>query len=81
MFPAGQFINYQAHAHDKYSKFVYSSHFGFSTIKSDYWYYEGAYDNCLALAEDDHYFRTKGLDDQYEILMIVSFINGILGPM
>lgn len=68
MFPAGQFINYQAHAHDKYSKFVYSSHFGFSTIKSDYWYYEGAYDNCLALAEDDHYFRTKGLDDQYEIL-------------
>ena len=41
MFPAGQFINYQAHAHDKYSKFVYSSHFGFSTIKSDYWYYEG----------------------------------------
>ena len=52
-----------------------------STIKSDYWYYEGAYDNCLALAEDDHYFRTKGLDDQYEILMIVSFINGILGPM
>lgn len=27
-----------------------------------------AYDNCLALAEDDHYFRTKGLDDQCEIL-------------
>ena len=22
----------------------------------------------MALAEDDHYFRTKGLDDQYEIL-------------
>lgn len=59
-FPAGQFIYYQSHANAKYSKFVYSSHFGFSTPKSDYWYYEGAYDNCLALAEDDHYFRTKG---------------------
>lgn len=67
MFPAGQFINFQSHASAKYSKFVYSSHFGFSVPKSNYWYYEGAYDNCLALSEDNHYFRTKELDIFFEI--------------
>jgi hypothetical protein len=67
-FPAGQFVNFQSHASAKYSKFVYSTNFGFSTPKSNYWYYEGAFDNCLALAEDEHYFRTKGLDDEYQIL-------------
>ena len=66
-FPAGQWINYQSHASSKYSKFVYSTHFGNSVPKSNYWYYEGAYDNCLALAEDDHYFRTKACDQAYEI--------------
>lgn len=67
-FPAGQFINNQSHAHAKYSKFVYSSKFGFSVPKSNYWYYEGAFDNTLALSKEDHYFRTKGLDQSYEIL-------------
>lgn len=67
MFPAGQFINYQSHASSKYSKFVYSTVFGNSVPKSNYWYYEGNFDNCLALSEDDHYFRTKELDDHYEI--------------
>lgn len=67
-FPAGQFIGYQSHASAKYSKFVYSSKTGFSTPKSSYLYYEGAYDNCLALAEDDHYFRAKDLDTKFEIL-------------
>ncbi|MHC5249681.1 DUF2264 domain-containing protein [Enterococcus sp. LJL90] len=67
-FPAGQFVNYQVHPQAKYSKFVYSSKFGFSTPKSNYWYYEGGFDSILALAEDDHYFRTKSLDVSYEIL-------------
>lgn len=49
--------------YDKYSKFVYFFYFGFSIIKSDYWYYEGVYDNCLVLVEDDYYFCMKGLDD------------------
>lgn len=68
MFPAGQFINYQSHASSKYSKFVYSTTFGNSVPKSNYWFYEGNYDNTLALSEDDHYFRTKGLDRQYQLL-------------
>ncbi|WP_261805864.1 DUF2264 domain-containing protein [Lapidilactobacillus luobeiensis] len=67
-FPAGQFVTFQTHASAKYSKYVYSSKFGFSAPKANYWYYEGAYDNCLALAEDDHYFRTKPLDDDFELL-------------
>ncbi|MDH6363964.1 hypothetical protein M2139_000949 [Enterococcus sp. PF1-24] len=67
-FPAGQFVNQQNHASGKYSKFVYSTRFGFSVPKSNYLYYEGAFDSCLALSEDDHYFRTKGLDTAYEFL-------------
>jgi hypothetical protein len=68
MFPAGQFINFQSHASSKYSKFVYSTNFGSSVAKSNYWYYEGNYDNTLALSEDDHYFRTKGLDVEFQIV-------------
>ncbi|KMT41195.1 DUF2264 domain-containing protein [Melissococcus plutonius] len=68
MFPSGQFLKFQSHPNDKYGKFVYSSYFGFSTAKNDYWYYEGGFDNCLALAEDDHYFRTKALDTAYQLL-------------
>lgn len=67
-YPAGQFVNFQSHASAKYSKFAYSTVFGFSTPKSNHWYYEGAYDSCLALAEDDHDFRTKGLDEEFAIL-------------
>lgn len=67
-FPAGQMMSHQSHASAKYSKFVYSTYFGNSVPKSDYWYYEGGYDNCLALSEDDHYFRTKNLDTKFEIL-------------
>lgn len=66
-FPAGQFVKGQSHASAKYSKFVYSSIFGFSVPKSTYAYYEGGFDNCLALAEEDHYFRAKDLDTAYEI--------------
>lgn len=68
MYPAGQYINYQSYASAKYSKFVYSSQFGNSVPKDHHWYYEGAYDNCLAVSEDDQDFRTKDLDASYEIL-------------
>lgn len=67
-FPAGQFVNQQSFPHAKYSKFVYSTKFGFSVPKSDYWYYEGAYDSTLALSKEDHYFRAKGLDRAFSIL-------------
>ena len=68
VFPAGQFLHFQNHAGAKYSKFVYSSRFGFSAPKSNYLYYEGAFDSCLALSEDDTYFRSKNQDTAYDIL-------------
>ena len=67
-FPAGQFVTHQNHPQSKYSKFVYSTKFGFSVPKTDYWYYEGNYDSTLALAKDDHYFRPKARDTSYKIL-------------
>lgn len=67
MFPFGQSINYQPHCAAKYSKFVYSSVFGFSVPKSTYYYYEGAFDNILAVSEDGLYFRPKENDEMFEV--------------
>ncbi|XFE28460.1 hypothetical protein Q5Z34_17945 [Listeria innocua] len=52
-------IDGQAHAPAKYSKFVYSTKFGFSVPKAGITYGEGAFDNTLALSRDGEYFRTK----------------------
>lgn len=62
MYPYGQYIHNQTHSEAKYSKFVYSSKFGFSVQKSAYCYYEAALDNVLAISEDGHYFRPKHHD-------------------
>lgn len=67
-FPAGQYVDNQNHASAKYSKFVYSTQFGFSVPKSNDSYKEGAYDNCLALSEDGQGYRTKRLDKQFQLL-------------
>ncbi|MBP1044651.1 DUF2264 domain-containing protein [Enterococcus sp. BWM-S5] len=66
-FPAGLFIEGQAHAEAKYSKFVYSTKFGFSVPKAGVRYEEGAFDNTLALSMDACYFRTKGETLNFEL--------------
>lgn len=58
-FPAGLMIEGQAHAEAKYSKFVYSTKFGFSVPKAGVSYEEGAFDNVLAVSRDGQYFRPK----------------------
>ncbi len=58
-YPAGQSLVGQAHAADKYSKFVYSTQFGFSVAKASETYAEGAFDNTLAIAYGDTYYRSK----------------------
>lgn len=59
-FPAGMLVEGQAHAEAKYSKFVYSTKFGFSVPKAGVLYEEGAFDNTLAVSCDGgRYFRTK----------------------
>ncbi|BFH69757.1 hypothetical protein J27TS7_57270 [Paenibacillus dendritiformis] len=67
MYPAGQFIGYQNHACAKYSKFAYSTVFGFSVPRSNYYYYEGAFDSVLAVSEDGVHYRDKPLDTSYEL--------------
>lgn len=66
-YPAGMMIENQAHAQAKYSKFVYSTKFGFSVPKAGVSYEEGAFDNTLALSRDGLYFRTKGKVTAYQL--------------
>lgn len=67
-FVGGQLEAYQAHIDAKYSKLVYSSKFGFSVSKGSLYYTQGGFDNCLALSENDLYYRSKLTTTSYEIL-------------
>lgn len=58
-YPVGLMVQNQAHASAKYSKFVYSTKFGFSVPKSNGRYEEGAFDNVLAVSLDGVYFYSK----------------------
>ncbi len=59
-FTSGQYAGFEpAHMDAKYEKFVYSNIFGFSVPKGTYGIEQGAYDNVLALSEQDMYFRTR----------------------
>lgn len=64
---AGQLEQKQAHIDAKYSKFVYSTTFGVSVSKGSIYYKQGGFDNCLALSEEDTYYRSKLITDEYEI--------------
>lgn len=66
-YPAGLSLVGQAHAADKYSKFVYSTKFGFSVAKAAETYSQGAFDNTLAIAYEDTYFRSKHEVSYYEM--------------
>jgi hypothetical protein len=66
-FTAGQHSSQHAHADAKYEKFVYSTTFGFSVPKGCLALRQGAFDNCLAVAEsgraDPRYESAYGLSD------------------
>lgn len=66
-YPAGLLIEGQAHAEAKYSKFVYSTKFGFSVPKAGVDYRDGAFDNVLAVAIDGQFFRPKRAVTSYEL--------------
>lgn len=66
-YPAGMMIAGQAHAEAKYSKFVYSTKFGFSVPKAGVRYEEGAFDNTLAVTCDGCYYRTKTAVSHYTL--------------
>lgn len=66
-YPVGQLIKNQAHAAAKYSKFVYSSKFGFSVSKAASRYEEGGFDNVLAVSLDDSYYRSKDVTEKEQL--------------
>ena len=47
------------HVAEKYSKFAYSTHFGFSVARDSTGLAAGAYDSMLALSDGDHYWRVR----------------------
>ena len=51
-------------AQHKYEKFVYSTHFGFSVPKAAVGLSQGAFDNTLAVCENDNFYRMRfGLEE------------------
>lgn len=55
------------HVEAKYSKFAYSSHFGFSVPTAQSGLSFGAYDSMLALSEDGEYFRVRRKCEKVEL--------------
>jgi hypothetical protein len=53
--------------YEKYQKLVYSTLFGFSIPRANSSLEQGAYDNCLALSEEGHYWRSKRVTLSQEI--------------
>lgn len=65
---SGQMANFDmAHSAAKYSKFAYSTLFGFSVPKGYYGLGEGAYDSTLALSECDEHYRVRRFCEQFQI--------------
>ena len=59
LYPTGQWAML-GHAAEKYSKLVYSEKFGYSVSRGNRGLAEGAFDNCLAVAEkNDPHFISK----------------------
>lgn len=60
LYSVGQHIGFNiVHGQHKYEKFVYSSHFGFSVPRSTAGLSQGAFDNTIAVSEDDEFWRTR----------------------
>ena len=59
---SGQFTGgwHLRHGAEKYSKFAYSTRFGFSVPAGQTTLADGAHDNTLALSEEGHYWRVRG---------------------
>lgn len=65
---SGQMANFtMAHSAAKYSKFAYSTRFGFSVPKGYYGLTEGAYDSMLALSERDEHYRVRRYCEEFRV--------------
>lgn len=66
-FTAGQHSHEHANGEAKYEKYVYSTTFGFSTPKGSVLLKQGAFDNTLAVAESEDWWRTAFKYKDYAI--------------
>ena len=68
-FVAGQYAPpWISHSQAKYEKFVYSSYFGFSVPKSPIGLSQGAFDNALAVCENnDDFYRMRCGAEEYRV--------------
>jgi len=67
-FVTGQHVSHwMSHAQAKYEKFVYSSYFGFSVPKSAVGLSQGAFDNTLAVSENDDFYRMRYGAEEYHV--------------
>lgn len=65
---SGQMANFDmAHSAAKYSKFAYSTLFGFSVPKGYHGLIQGAYDSMLALSECDDHYRVRRFCEEFQI--------------
>lgn len=65
---SGQMANFEmAHSAAKYSKFAYSTRFGFSVPKGYFGLGEGAHDSTLALCERDGHYRVRRFCEEFKI--------------
>ena len=65
-FPVGQFVELHTHGEAKYSKFVYSTVFGFNVSKGLVGYEKGGFDNVLAVSEQDKFYRVRTTFESYK---------------
>lgn len=66
-FPAGQFVHLHTHGEAKYSKFVYSTLFGFNVSNGLRGLDKGCFDNVLAVSERDDFYRVRTQPEEFEV--------------
>ncbi|OPA76981.1 hypothetical protein BVG16_16130 [Paenibacillus selenitireducens] len=67
-YTSGQMANFDmSHSAAKYSKFAYSTLFGFSVPKGYFGLTQGAHDSMLALSECDEHYRVRRFCEEYRI--------------
>lgn len=62
----GGFADY-GHSAEKYGKFAYSTHFGFSVSRDSVGLEQGAYDSMLALSDDGKHWRVRSDCEAVEV--------------
>ncbi|MEQ7214743.1 DUF2264 domain-containing protein [Enterococcus asini] len=66
-YPVAQYNHLHSHCEAKYSKFVYSTLFGFNVSKGLVGLDKGAFDSILAVSERDQFYRVRTKPEHFEV--------------